>query len=86
VLVAQVAKESVLRKDYATATHAQLRSPGQTGDLGQAAQKAVGVEGQTDIARARAVRLVEEIGVKQNGATPTHAQKPLFLNGAKNKD
>ena len=52
----------------------QLRSPGQTGDLGQAAQKAVGVEGQTDIARARAVPLVEEIGVKQNGATPTHAQ------------
>ena len=52
----------------------QLRSPGQTGDPGQAAQKAVGVEGQTDIARARAVRLVEEIGVKQNGATPTHAQ------------
>ena len=52
----------------------QLRSPGQTGDLGQAAQKVVAVEGQTDIARARAVQLVEEIGVKQNGATPTHAQ------------
>ena len=52
----------------------QLRSPGQTGDLGQAAPKVVEVEGQTDIARARAVQLVEEIGVKQNGATPTHAQ------------
>ena len=52
----------------------QLRSPGQTGDPGQAAQKAVGVEGQTDTARAQAVPLVEEIGVKQNGATPTHAQ------------
>ena len=52
----------------------QLRSPGQTGDLGQVAPKAVGAEGQTDIARARAVPLVEEIGVKQNGATPTHAQ------------
>ena len=52
----------------------QLWSPGQTGDLGQAAQKPVGVEGRIDIARAQAARLVQEIGVKLSGATPTHAQ------------
>ena len=52
----------------------QLRSPGPTGDLGQAAPKVVGVEGQTDIARAQAVPLAKEIRVKQNGATPTPAQ------------
>ena len=34
----------------------------------------MGVGGQIDIAHAQAARLVQEIGVKQNGATPTHAQ------------
>ena len=51
----------------------QLKPLGQTGDLGQAAQKPVGGGGQIDIARAQAARLVQEIRAKQNGATPTHA-------------
>ena len=51
----------------------QLRSPGQAGVRGQAAQRAVAVEGQTDIVPVQA-RNVLEIRVRQNGATPTHAQ------------
>ena len=38
------------------------------------AQRLVGGEGQIDIGRALAVRLVKEKEVRQNGATPTHAQ------------
>ena len=52
----------------------QLRPPGQSGDLGAAAQKAVAAEGRTDIARAQAVPFAKEIRVKQDGVTPTHAQ------------
>ena len=52
----------------------QLRSPGQAGDRGQAAPRAAAVEGPTGIVPALEARLVLEIGVRQDGATPTHAQ------------
>ena len=51
----------------------QLRSPGQAGDRGQAAPRAAAEEGQTDIVPAQAQNVLE-IRVRQNGATPTHAQ------------
>ena len=57
----------------------QLWSPGQAGDLGPAAQRAAAVEGPTGIVPALEARLVLEIGVRQDGATPTHAQVYLLV-------
>ena len=57
----------------------QLWSPGQAGDLGQVAQRAAAVEGPTGIVPAQAAQLVLEIRVRQDGATPTHAQVYLVI-------
>ena len=58
----------------------QLSSPGQAGDLGQVAQRAAAVEGPTGIVPALAAQLVLEIRVRQDGATPIHAQVSLKLS------
>ena len=57
----------------------QLRLPGPAGDPGQAAPRAAAVEGPTGIVPALEARLVLEIGVSQDGATPTHAQVCLTI-------
>merc|ERR1712037_591981 len=64
----------------ATATLAQLWPPGRAGGPGVSAQRLVGGEGRIDIGRALAAQLVKEKGVRQSGATPTHAQKTLFVD------
>ena len=44
------------------------------------AQRPVGEEGQTDTGRAQGAQRVGEIKVRQNGATPIHAQVSLKLS------
>ena len=51
--------------------------PGLTGGPGVSAQRPVGEEGQTDTGRAQGAQRVREIRVRQNGATPIHAQVSL---------
>merc|ERR1712192_44636 len=71
----------------------KLRAHGQAGDLGLAAQRAVdrlgmldSVEGDGLTGRDHALtaQLVQEIVVRENGATPLHAQKSRFLKDEKN--
>ena len=55
----------------------QMWPAGLTGGPGLSAQRPVGEEGQTDTGRAQAAQGVREIRVRQNGATPIHAQVSL---------